>query len=78
MEKHPNLYHLKATNKYGGVTYIFPKKYLTIIFRGGISEEEQTALAKRLEAARAVQNTDDIWENLQNDRRGKANPQLNE
>ena len=78
MEKHPNLYRLKATNKYGGVTYIFPKKYLTIIFRGDISEEEQANLAKRLEAARAVQNTDDIRANLKNGRRGKANTQPNE
>ena len=78
MEKYPNLYHLKTTNKYGGVTYIFPKKYLTIIFRGNVSEEEQANLAKRLEAARAVQNTDDIRANLKNGRRGKADTQPNE
>ena len=78
MEKHPNLYRLKATNKYGGETYIFPKKYLTIIFRGDISEEEQASLAKRLEMARATQNADDIRANLKNGRRGKADTQPNE
>lgn len=77
-KKNPNLYRLKMKNAYGGVTYTFPKKYLTMIFRDEISEESQTALAKRLAEARAVQNPDAVKANLQNGRRGKANTQGNE
>ena len=38
-KKCPGLYRLKDKNAYGGVIYIFPKKYLTIIFREEISDE---------------------------------------
>ena len=38
-KKSPGLYRLKDKNAYGGVMYIFPKKYLTIMFREEISDE---------------------------------------
>ena len=38
-KKCPGLYRLKDKNAYGGVMYIFPKKYLTIMFREEISDE---------------------------------------
>ena len=40
-KKHPDLYRLKAKNAHGGVTYIFPKKLLTVIFREPVSQENK-------------------------------------
>lgn len=40
-KKHPELYRLKDKNAHGGVTYIFPKKLLTVIFREPVSEESK-------------------------------------
>lgn len=51
--KNPNLYHLKATNASGGVTYTFPKKYLKIVFRDEASEEEQRRYNERMKKARS-------------------------
>lgn len=77
-KKNPTLYRLKMKNAYGGVTYIFPKKYLTMIFRDEITEENQAALAERLAKARATQNSTEVKANLRNGRRGKANTQGND
>ena len=38
-KKCPGLYRLKDKHAYGGVMYIFPKKYLTIMLREEISDE---------------------------------------
>ena len=35
--KHPQTYVLKYQNSDGGVSYAFPKKYLTVMFREPIS-----------------------------------------
>jgi len=40
-KKPPELYRLKDKNAHGGVTYIFPKKLLTVIFREPVSEESK-------------------------------------
>ena len=38
-KKHPELYKLKEKNAHGGVSYVFPKKYLAITFRVPMSDE---------------------------------------
>ena len=77
-KKRPDLYCLKDKNAHGGVTYIFPKKLLTVIFRDEISEADQSVLAQRLAKARAVQNPEAVKANLRNSRKGKAYTQGNE
>jgi len=77
-KKNPTLYRLKDKNAHGGVSYTFPKKYLTVIFRDEISEADQSVLAQRLAKARAVQNPEAVKANLRNSRKGKANTQGNE
>lgn len=39
--RHPEIYHLKSTDQYGGVTYVFPKKWLDIRFREPLSDKER-------------------------------------
>lgn len=46
--RHPEIYHLKSTDQYGGVTYIFPKKRLDIRFREPISEERHKRLSNHM------------------------------
>lgn len=39
--KHPQTYVLKYQNSDGGVSYAFPKKYLTVMFREPISDTDR-------------------------------------
>jgi len=48
-KKNPTLYRLKMKNAYGGVTYIFPKKYLTMIFRDEMSDKQHQNAMKQLQ-----------------------------
>lgn len=48
-KKNPTLYRLMMKNAYGGVTYIFPKKYLTMIFRDEMSDKQHQNAMKQLQ-----------------------------
>lgn len=39
--RHPEIYHLKSTDQYGGVTCVFPKKWLDVRFREPLSNKER-------------------------------------
>ncbi len=38
--RHPEIYRQKASDDTGSVTYVFPKRWLTVLFREPISAEE--------------------------------------
>lgn len=46
--RHPEIYHLKSMDQYGGVTYIFPKKRLDIRFREPVSAERHKQLSSHM------------------------------
>lgn len=48
-KKNPTLYRLKDKNAHGGVSYAFPKKYLTIIFREEMSDKQHQNAIKQLQ-----------------------------
>ena len=39
--KHPEIYHLKSTDQHGAATYVFPKRWLTVLFREPSSNEQR-------------------------------------
>ena len=38
--RHPEIYQLKKADEHGGMTYVFPKKWLDVRFREPISDAE--------------------------------------
>ena len=57
-KKNPNIYHLKATNAYGGVTYTFPKKLLTVMFRDEMSDKQHQNAIAQLQKMKSTPNED--------------------
>lgn len=49
-ERNPEIYQLKKSDPCGSVSYIFPKKWLTNLFRAPFSEEERQRRSKRGQA----------------------------
>lgn len=52
--KHPQTYVLKYQNSDGGVSYAFPKKYLTVMFREPISDTDRERCQGELPQRKAV------------------------
>jgi len=57
-KKRPDLYRLKDKNAHGGVTYIFPKKLLTVMFRDEMSDKQHQNAIAQLQKMKNTPNED--------------------